>query len=400
MVTYRKEGIDAPVGQRTVVQIEPRIFRGRMTGFLFETDKTFVLEGALPGIRGLATYYAQHNIKAVVVSGHADRVGGTEHNRVLSEERARSVAAYLRNDVELWMQFYRPGRPGSLPWGMREDLHMLSGLSDASGKFYTGSVDATGGPAVDAAYLRFQQFATTQRGAAVPLDGKPGRTTREALVLMYMDQDGTTLPADVNLQTHGCGEFHNEVPTADGVDEPRNRRVEVFFFDTRTIDPPPAPKCAAPGCAEYPQWVLRSVETVDLTDGPPSHRFEVRLVDLDGQPLARAPFRLRVGGLDVQDTTGDDGVVAKDVPLGHDVGSLVVGGHDFVVLIGDLAAIDDVAGTQARLNNLGYDCGGEDGQLGPGTTDAIQRFQTAQGLAVTGVLDAPTRQKLIDVFGQ
>jgi len=89
------------------------------------------------------------------------------------------------------------------------------------------------------------------------------------------------------------------------------------------------------------------------------------------------------GGLDVQDTTGADGVAAADVPLGHDVGSLVVGGHDFVVLIGELATIDDVAGIQARLNNLGYDCGGEDGQLGPGTSGAIARFQTAQGIAAT-----------------
>ena len=65
-------------------------------------------------------------------------------------------------------------------------------------------------------------------------------------------------------QTHGCGESHLAVPTGDNVDEARNRRVEIFLFEDH-IDPPPASEPPG-GCAEYPQWVARTVLTLDLAD--------------------------------------------------------------------------------------------------------------------------------------
>lgn len=52
----------------------------------------------------------------------------------------------------------------------------------------------------------------------------------------------------------------------------------------------------------------------------------------------------------------------------------------------------DVAGYQAKLIDLGYPVGpkGADDKLGPDTKAAIQSFQRANNLTVTGALDAAT----------
>ncbi len=45
---------------------------------------------------------------------------------------------------------------------------------------------------------------------------------------------------------------------------------------------------------------------------------------------------------------------------------------------------------QQTLNNMGYNAGPVDGQLGPTTRDALTRFQQAQNLPQTGEPDAKT----------
>jgi peptidoglycan hydrolase-like protein with peptidoglycan-binding domain len=49
---------------------------------------------------------------------------------------------------------------------------------------------------------------------------------------------------------------------------------------------------------------------------------------------------------------------------------------------------------QQTLSNLGYDPGGADGIYGQRTRQALEAFQRAQQLPVTGVLDTPTLQAL------
>lgn len=48
----------------------------------------------------------------------------------------------------------------------------------------------------------------------------------------------------------------------------------------------------------------------------------------------------------------------------------------------------EVRAIQARLNELGFNAGSPDGALGPGTRQAIRRWQSANGLPATGRLDA------------
>jgi peptidoglycan hydrolase-like protein with peptidoglycan-binding domain len=52
---------------------------------------------------------------------------------------------------------------------------------------------------------------------------------------------------------------------------------------------------------------------------------------------------------------------------------------------------------QGILKDLGYYSGAVDGQLGPRSYEAIQKFQNDYGLDVTGALDPPTREKLLSL---
>lgn len=54
----------------------------------------------------------------------------------------------------------------------------------------------------------------------------------------------------------------------------------------------------------------------------------------------------------------------------------------------------DVKSAQEALKGKGYDPGEVDGAMGPRTSTAIKEFQQAEGLRVTGRLDAETRTKL------
>ena len=111
---YNVGGIDIAAGSALTVQIPPRVFLGRMTGLLFDTGKTFLLPRSLAGIRGLRRFYDQHPGVQVLVVGHTDTVGPTQYNLTLSIERSHSIAAYLRDDVDGWMEYYWADRVGAL----------------------------------------------------------------------------------------------------------------------------------------------------------------------------------------------------------------------------------------------------------------------------------------------
>jgi N-acetylmuramoyl-L-alanine amidase len=237
--------------------------RGTLTGMVFDTNKTFLLPGALDLVRALKRHF-DANPSEVLIVGHADRSGEGEYNRVLSQERAESMAAFLQDDADAWLAWFSEG--SSKQWGTGEDQHMLSALSDAQGSFYTGEVSGVADSATHDATERFQAWANLERGASLVVDGISGPNTRKELVPAYMAVDETTLPAGTTIRTHGCGEYHPTVETADGVSEAQNRRVEVFFF-AEGVDPLPQATCPGPdGCAEHGEWLLSVVDEIELDD--------------------------------------------------------------------------------------------------------------------------------------
>jgi outer membrane protein OmpA-like peptidoglycan-associated protein len=398
---YQRRPLTLATGGAHTVKLPPRVMRGRLTGFLFDTNKTFLLPAALAGIRGLADFCAAHPGLKVLVTGHTDTVGPESANLALSDERAASVAAFLIDDVDGWVKHYG-GTPGSSTWGTREDQHMLTALPDGGPPYYAGPVSGVlDGPTQDAV-RRFQ----TDHGLTV--DGVPGPQTRRALVTDYMNIDGTSLPAGTDLQKHGCGEYHPAVPTPDETEEQGNRRVEVFFFEG-PIDPPPRGKCPHPGCPEYPEWLKRTILTIDFTLPPPVVRdprwesaaamvpIALTLYDQHADPCADHPATVIAGTQRFFIRTDGRGRASLDVPSGTTgvtvryalptTGALV----DLPVALAVGGA--DAAGARKRLVNLGY-------PIDVDERYAVWSFQRDFGVAsLSGELDGETVAKVVEVHG-
>lgn len=286
---YVRGGVSIPVGASQVA-LPPAVYRGRLTGMLFETDKSFLLPSAMPGIKELKRFYDDHPGVEVMVSGHADRAGSASYNLTLSVERAEAIEAFLQDQVDKWTPWYRADKPASKRWGLREDQYMLFALGH-----YNGPVHGRRDAATQDAIKRFRN------GSGLG-DGDLDDAARAKLIEKYMQTDGTTLPAGTKIQHHGCGEYHPEIETADGVAEPENRRVEVFFFEG-PIDPAAPPRCPSGGCTQYPEWRKRTVETIDVNI---AHEVTFTLVDELGLPLKTTKLKIKYPDGHTRDATTDD----------------------------------------------------------------------------------------------
>jgi outer membrane protein OmpA-like peptidoglycan-associated protein/uncharacterized Zn-binding protein involved in type VI secretion len=253
-VQYRAGGVDALVGARTKVELQPLVYRGRLLGAHFDHNKTFLLPPALESITLLVRFYNEHPGAKVLLSGHADTVGKKSYNIGLSEERARAIGAFLTDNVDGWIRYYRAGISHGQIWGTTEDRYMLSSITASDGQPFFRAGDTSNSVAL----LRYQN----ERDLAAKT-GTATEETRRSLIADYMARDGTSLPAGTPVSAHGCGENHPINDNGDNVHDLDNRRVEIFLFED-AIDPP-VPKGCTPACNEYPQWVERSVQTVDFT---------------------------------------------------------------------------------------------------------------------------------------
>ncbi|WP_394829018.1 peptidoglycan-binding protein [Pendulispora albinea] len=134
----------------------------------------------------------------------------------------------------------------------------------------------------------------------------------------------------------------------------------------------------------------------------PMAHLRLRLSQVDGSPVAGAAYTLRVGWFEAKGTTSDDGFVEQDIPSheAHATLSLEGSGVEKPLQLGSLDPIDTVSGVQARLRNLGYDCGPIDGIVGPKTKAGTRSFQRDNPpLAVDGVCGPKTRAVLLEKYG-
>jgi outer membrane protein OmpA-like peptidoglycan-associated protein len=379
------------IGRQSTVELPPRIFHARIVGFLFETDKAFLLPSALHGIDGLSRFFQRRRDIGVLVVGHADSSGDPEHNRRLSEERASAVGAFLQRKPDAWLTFYSPAMGRSLAWGTREDQHMLSTVPSASSPFYSGPITGFGDAQTADAIRSFQA------AQGLTVDGIAGPITRRSLIESYMAHQGDPLPDTCSLETHGCGEFHPEVPTSDGTSDARNRRVELFLFEHNQIAPSPQPTCPSPGCGEYLVWRSIAVETVDLDAdvvlllGSVHTRF--------GDPIANVSVSVQLSDGEMATmTTDEDGRIEIPVNASHVTGKITYSlaseeSGDAVVeadFFPEPAALETDEGVDQRLHNLGFAPEAD-------RVDALRRFQRLQGIAQSGIADTDTRERLAAV---
>ncbi len=124
-------------------------------------------------------------------------------------------------------------------------------------------------------------------------------------------------------------------------------------------------------------------------------KFKLQLLMM-GEPRANEPYTLVVDGKPLQGTTGGDGKLEHVVPANAKMGTLKLRGgkEEYPVRIGHLNPIDTISGAQQRLNNLGFNCGAEDGEMNDTFKAALTAFQNKHKLNATGDLDGATKAKL------
>lgn len=300
-------------GDDVKVVITQSIVRYRLTGMFFDSAKCFLLPSAMKSIRVLKQIYDQHKGAHLLVVGHTDddAKSGAAYNDILSLERADAMAAFLKDNVDEWYKWYKNDVSWEKAWDTDEDRHMLSALPDALNSYYQ-----QGGGSLTAAYKAFQ----TSKGLAQK--GKADEATRKALIADYMGQDGTTLPSDVELVTHGCGQHFPDIekPADKETDDEKeerqrkNRRVEIFLFDG-IITPPPGGMLSGPNSTDYPAWREAETETIDISneDALPDDLPDLSacfVVSSGRIPVANKPYKVYLNnGKQVSGTTDTEGKI-------------------------------------------------------------------------------------------
>jgi len=371
----------------------------RLRGLVFDTNKSFLLPSALPSLAQLRQTLLAHNPSKILIVGHTDTTGEPDFNEKLSLTRARSMEAFLRDDVAKWLDFYGSELPETERWGAHEDAQMLLALPDFERK-----------PA------REDPIRWFQRTRLLTVDGIAGTETRTQLIKEYMQRDGVSLDEDPDLELevtcHGCGENFPlddggealDGAPADDSEDALDRRVEIYLFDPEFgIEPPPPGEISKAGSSAYPAWRKRAELALDL-EGQ-GRRVQIRILDDRDTPQDGAHFRVRIGR-EIHLGTAKGGVVdlvsaatetrcLLDWTVSSGEPLPIAGGkpqHTNVVFVTSPGASDpEIA--QKMLQNLGY-------ASSFGFAASVLAFQSDQGMDETGELDAATSARLDEVYAE
>lgn len=135
---------------------------------------------------------------------------------------------------------------------------------------------------------------------------------------------------------------------------------------------------------------------------------KLRIRDSEDKPYKDADYELTIDDSKDKLTgkTDGDGKLEQEIPPAAAKGELILkskSGSDEIIAVielelGQLDPIDQNTGVQARLNNLGFDCGDVDGTMDSETEAAIRAFQKkTPGLTETGTADEATKNKLVEL---
>jgi N-acetylmuramoyl-L-alanine amidase len=138
-------------------------------------------------------------------------------------------------------------------------------------------------------------------------------------------------------------------------------------------------------------------------------RLQLNLRDGFGSPFVEKEYRLEVGDETIEGVTDNDGLLACEIP--HDattatltlwLGSAAQSPErklTWELNLGHLDPIEEISGIQGRLRNLGYPIDEITGDLDEPTQRALETFQAAEEIPVTGQIDEATRNKLLEKYG-
>jgi type VI secretion system secreted protein VgrG len=148
-------------------------------------------------------------------------------------------------------------------------------------------------------------------------------------------------------------------------------------------------------------------ENVDENGKPTVQHLRLRLTDVAMKPYANKDYVLRAHGMRIDGKTDPDGVIEADLPGEAKTAEITLWIEPrptgktkrYVVNLGELAPPETVAGVEVRLRNLGYYWGASQSEIAGDLAGALRNFQQDHGLEPTGRLDAPTRSKLVEIYG-
>ncbi|RYZ05743.1 MAG: hypothetical protein EOO73_18755 [Myxococcales bacterium] len=289
----------------------PQATLARLLGVFFDTNKTFLRPDGVASLADIEAVFRDNNPSQLLVVGHTDTTADPKLNDPLSLERAKSLIAFLKDDVEAWLKNY-DSPPAGLPWGAVEDQAMLDAVDDF--------------PAEETPKDRIRRF---QKSRSLSDDGVAGKQTRRQLIKEYMALDASTLSDpgfDIPLTAHGCGEnfplddsgaaLDQNAP--DKKDDGLDRRVELFFFD-RDLGPQPAPpgKNSPAGSPQYPEWRKLARSPLDIVLEPPRR---IQLIDEAGHPLELEGYELvTADGRVISGAADEEGVIIIPPGVGNEV---------------------------------------------------------------------------------
>ncbi|MGK0272504.1 MAG: hypothetical protein ACI88H_003176 [Cocleimonas sp.] len=126
--------------------------------------------------------------------------------------------------------------------------------------------------------------------------------------------------------------------------------------------------------------------------------FKLCLLDKNNIPKVNVSYRLDLDGHLLKGKTDASGYILENIPPNAAKGILMIEDNNYEesieLSLGALNPILEITGIQHRLNNLGYDCGDEDGAFGPHTLMAMNDFQIDNKLTTTEQIDNETLVKI------
>ena len=136
--------------------------------------------------------------------------------------------------------------------------------------------------------------------------------------------------------------------------------------------------------------------------GVPS-KLKIQLLDEEDEARGNVEYVIDIDGQLYRGLTNADGWIRRPIAPDAKRAKLTViedgEEEEYQLNLGHLDPIDQDSGVQQRLSNLGFDCGAEEGQVGPQTQAALKDFQKKHGLEETGTADEATRTELQKVYG-
>ena len=132
-------------------------------------------------------------------------------------------------------------------------------------------------------------------------------------------------------------------------------------------------------------------------------RFNLRLLDVAGDPRTDLPYTLEIDGASKRGRTDSDGRISEAIAPNARKAKLTLGppgrpAEVYEFQLGHVNPVDDTAGLQARLQNLGY-LKEVTGEMDAATQGGLRKFQRARGLPETGDVDTATQSALADEHG-